>query len=163
MTKLGRKPDGEIAISKSHRVVATAMADGAGLNAGTDTWLVGRRRKPSPNRAAIRRVKRVAQRWFKKHGRTNPELAVIGGSIAACGHRRLRQRCLHPACPRCAHALQRLLVRVVRRYQAIQPGEAWVTVSIVLPPHDPAADPDFAATGAEDIGKMCANALRGDR
>lgn len=148
MTKLGRKPDSDIVISESHRVVATAMADGAGFNAGTDTWLVGRRRKPSPNRAAIRRVKRVAQRWFKKHGRTNPELAVIGSRIAACGRRRLRHRCLHPACPRCAHALQRLLVRVVRRYQASQPGEAWVTVSIVLPPHDPAADLDFASERA---------------
>ncbi len=147
MTKLIRATNQGIAISETNRVVATAMADGAGFNTGAETWLVGRHRKPSPNRAAIRHMKRRAHGWFKKHGKTNPDVAMMGARIAACGQRRLHHRCLHPACPRCAHALQRLLVRVVRRYHAGQPEEAWATISIVLPPHDPSADPDFVSEG----------------
>ena len=38
MPKLGRAPDREIAIPETHRVVAIAMAGGAGFNAGAVTW-----------------------------------------------------------------------------------------------------------------------------
>lgn len=147
MTKPVIKEGGPVALSPTKRVVATAMAAGAGYNTEAETWPIGggRHRKRSPNRAAIRVMSRCRRRWLRKHGRAHSDLAAVGKIISACGRGRLRCRCLHAACPRCAHALQRLLVRVVRRLSARTPKEGWVTVSIILPPLDPKGEIDFGA------------------
>lgn len=135
---------GPAALPTSDRIVA-AIAAGAGYNTGAVTWTTGKRRKPSPNRAAIRQAMSVLRRWLRKHGRTRPDLAAIGEIIAACGQRRLRDRCGHPACTRCGGALQSLLVRVLCAYLASRAGEPWMTVSIILPPMNPDGAIDFVA------------------
>ena len=130
----------------SEQVIAIAMAAGAGYNTGATVWPVGRRGKRSPNRAEIRALKSRRRRWLGKHGRSNPDLAAIGQTIELCGRSRLHHRCGHPGCPRCADALQRLLVRVVSRYHAARPrGETWVTVSIILPVEGGDGHIDFLA------------------
>lgn len=144
MSNRANEEGGPRAFPTSDPILA-ALAAGAGHNPRAVTWTTGKQHTPSPNRAAIRRVKRVRRRWLRKHGRTRPDLAAIGRLVAACGHRRLRDRCGHPACPRCALALQRLLVRVLRRYLAARPEEAWMTVSIILPVLDPDGDIDLRA------------------
>lgn len=145
-----RPSKGPAVLPETERAVATAMAAGAGYDAGAVTWAVGRgrRRKRSPNRAAIRALSRRRRRWLRKHGRAHPDLAAVGALIAACGRRRLRHRCRHPACPRCAHALQRLFVRAVHRLVVCGPGEVWSTVSIILPALDPDGVIDFGAERA---------------
>lgn len=146
MPKLGRAPKHEIAIPETDRVVATAMAAGAGYNTGAVIWTVGRghRRKRSPNRATIRARQSRLRRWLRKHGRTHPDLAAVGAIIARCGRVFQHHRCGHPACPRCAYALQSLLVRTVRRSLAQLPEEAWMIVSVILPPREASGDIDFA-------------------
>ncbi|TXM94967.1 hypothetical protein [Methylobacterium sp. WL116] len=138
-----------MALSLTDRVVATAMAAGAGYNTEAVTWPIGKahRRKRSPNRAEIRKAKRRRCRWLRKHGKTHPDLAVMAADVAACGHHRLRQRCLHPACLRCAPALQRFLVRVVRRLTASDAREAWMAVSVILRPLKPTGEFDFVEEG----------------
>ncbi|TXN73692.1 hypothetical protein [Methylobacterium sp. WL6] len=138
-----------MALSLTDRVVATAMAAGAGFDTGAVTWPVGRghRRKRSPNRATIRALKKRRFRWLRKHGQRHPDLTVMAAEIAACGRGRLRDRCLHPVCPRCAHAVQRLLVRTVSRFTASRPAEVWKIISIILPPLDPIGETDFRAEG----------------
>ncbi|KAB1077172.1 hypothetical protein [Methylobacterium soli] len=147
MPKLAPLPKDTIALPESARVVATEMATGAGYNTGAVAWIVGRgrRRKPSPNRAMIRARHGRLRRWFRKHSRAHDDLVAISSTVAACGQRRLRHRCRHPACPRCAHALQRLLVQVVHRCRVRYPSEAWVTMSIILPVLEPAGAIDFVA------------------
>lgn len=144
-TKLGRARKRHVALSVSDRAVATAMAAGAGFNTGAVVWPVGNRGKRSPNRAEIRRLRRILLRWLRKHGRTHPDLAAMHAVIAACGRHRLRDRCLHPACPRCATALQRLLVRTVSRFTNGHPEDVWITITIILPVLDSGGEPDFGA------------------
>lgn len=129
------KGGGPVALSSTERVVATAMAAGAGYNTEAVTWPIrkGHRCKRSPNRAEIRDQKSRRCRWLRKHGKAHPDLAVMAAEVAACGHYRLRQRCLHPACLRCTSALQRLFVRVTRRLTASDTQEAWMAVSVILP------------------------------
>lgn len=145
------KGGGPVALPTTERVVATAMAAGAGFNTGAVTWIIGRgkRRKRSPRRAEIRAMKSRRRRWLRKHGRAHPDLAALGQIIAGCRRRRLWRRCLHPACPDCAHALQRLLVRIVGRFTAREPEGAWVTMSIILPASGPAGEADFVGARAQ--------------
>lgn len=125
--------------------ITTAMAAGAGYNTGAVKWTTGRQHTPSPNRAAIRQAMRVRRRWLRKHGHARPDLAAIGNTIATCGHRRLRDRCGHPACPRCAGALQRLLVETVAHFLEVEgAGEPWMIVSVILPPRGASGDIEFA-------------------
>lgn len=147
MAERWTKGGGPVALPSTKGVVATAMAAGAGYNTEALTWLMGHgaRRKRSPNRAAIRLMSRQRRRSLRKHGKTHPDLAAVGENITACGRSRLSRRCLHPACPRCAHALQRLLVRVVHRLAAPTPKEGWVAVTIILPALNPGGEIDFQA------------------
>ncbi|MBB5756520.1 hypothetical protein HNR00_001218 [Methylorubrum rhodinum] len=136
-----------MALPTTERVIATAMAAGAGYNTGAVTWPVGRRGKRPPNRAEIRAQMRRRRRWLRKHGRADADLAALARIIAACGRHRLRDRCRHPACPRCAAALQRLFVHVTHRFTTSLAGQAWMTVSIILPVSDRDEGMDFVAYG----------------
>jgi hypothetical protein len=148
------KGGGPVALPTTERVVATAMAAGAGFNTGAVTWITGRgkRRKRSPRRAEIRALKSRRRRWLRKHGRAHPDLAAVGRIIAGCRRGRFWRRCLHPACPECAHALQRLLVRTVGSFTASEPKGAWVTMSVILPASGPDGEADFVA--ARDQAEM---------
>ena len=151
MVDRNTKGGGPLALPTTERAVATAMGAGAGFNTGAVTWIVGRgqRGKRSPRRAEIRIQKKRRCRWLRKHGRAHPDLAALGQIIAGCRRGRLQRRCLHPACPDCAHALQRLLVRTVGHLTAGGPKGAWVTVSIILPASRPNGEADFVGARAQ--------------
>lgn len=136
-----------MALPTTERVIATAMAAGAGYNTSAVTWPVGRHGKRPANRAEIRAQMRRRRRWLRKHGRADADLGAIAKIIAACGRHRLRDRCRHPACPRCAAALQRLIVHVTHRLTTRLAGQTWMTVSIILPTPDRDEGMDFVAHG----------------
>lgn len=133
--------------SISDCLVSTALAVGPAFNTRALTWPVGRRGGRSPTRAERRALKSRRRRWLRKHGRAHPDLAVIGATVESCRRGRLTNRCGHPACPDCADGLQRLFLDATCRFTSCQPGQAWMTVSIILPGPEPGEQPDFVAAG----------------
>lgn len=126
--------------------LAVCRQQGWGYGQRPVPWTIGKAGKPAPNRAARRRLKKKQQRWLRTHKKKHPELSSVAAKLASCGHKRMQDRCGHPACAWCAGAVQSLMVGVAYAFVLKQSARApWKTLSVILPPCDPAGEIDFKA------------------
>ncbi|MCG5249062.1 hypothetical protein [Methylorubrum extorquens] len=79
---------------------------------------------------------------LRKHAAGDPELLRIATALSRCNR---RHRCLHPACPQCGRALQRLLVRIIARFLKAHANLGpWRVLSVILPVRPGGTEIEFA-------------------
>jgi hypothetical protein len=138
-------PD-EPARRSADSLVRQMLRRGSGYGITGPTWREGKRQRPAARPRDVKLAARKLVKRLRKHGRNNPELRQLAAVLKGCNR---RHRCLHPACPQCGRAVQRLFVRALYRFiQAHENLGPWEMLSLILPPLNPAGDIDFATERA---------------
>ncbi len=119
---------------------------GSGYGIAGPTWREGKRQRPAARPRDVKAAARKLKKRLERNGGVDPELLNIAVELGNCDR---RHRCLHPACPQCGRAVQRLFVRALVRFlEANEHLGPWVMLSLILPPLDPGREIDFAAERA---------------
>ena len=125
---------------------------GNGYGVAGPTWAEGKKKRPPPRPRDAKAAARKLVKRLTKHAHGDPGVLRIAETLRGCSRRR---RCLHPACPKCGRALQRLLVRLILRFLTTYPELGpWVAVSIILPPSTANSAIDFDAERARYAGLL---------
>ncbi|WP_091951410.1 hypothetical protein [Methylorubrum salsuginis] len=104
---------------------------GQGYGIKGPTWRQGRNHRPPARPRDAKAAARKLTKRLRKHAAGDPELLRIAAQLRRCDR---RHRCLHPACPQCGRAVQRLMVRIIARFhKAHAELGPWRVLSIILP------------------------------
>ncbi|MCJ2007953.1 hypothetical protein [Methylobacterium sp. J-092] len=125
------------------RVLRGMLARGSGYGIAPPTWTLGKQERRADRPREVKKASRQVQKRLRKKRFCNAESLRLAAKLSRCDR---RHRCFSAACPQCARALQRVLVRILAPFLKERVGaELWGTLSIILPPTDPDAEIDFAA------------------
>ena len=115
---------------------------GQGYGIKGTTWRQGRKKRPPTRPRDVKAAARKLVKRLRKHAAGDPELLRIATALSRCNR---RHRCLHPACPQCGRAVQRLMVRTTGRFLHANPELGpWRVLSIILPVRPGATEIEFA-------------------
>ncbi|CAO4172010.1 hypothetical protein [Methylorubrum aminovorans] len=124
------------------RLLCAMLRRGQGYGVKGPTWRQGRKKRPPARPRDVKATARKLVKRLRKHAAGDPELLRIATALSRCNR---RHRCLHPACPQCGRALQRLLVRTTGRFLQAHPELGpWRVLSLILPVRPGATEIEFA-------------------
>lgn len=124
------------------RLLCAMLRRGQGYGIKGPTWRQGRKKRPPTRPRDVKAAARKLVKRLRKHAAGNPELLRIATALSRCNR---RHRCLHPACPQCGRALQRLMVRIIGRFLQAHPELGpWRVLSLILPVRPGATEIEFA-------------------
>lgn len=119
------------------------LARGSGYGIAPPTWTLGKQERPADRPRDVKMASCKVQKRLRKKAYCNVETLRLAVKLARCDR---RHRCFSAACPQCARALQRVLVRTFAPFLTERlDAQPWGTLSIILPPTNPDAEIDFAA------------------
>lgn len=114
---------------------------GQGYGIKGPNWRQGRDKRPPTRPRDVKAAARKLVKRLRKHAGDDPELLRIATALSRCNR---LHRCLHPACPQCGRALQRLMVRIIVRFlRAHAYLGPWRVLSIILPVRPGATEIDL--------------------
>ena len=124
------------------RRLRAMLRRGQGYGIKGTTWRQGRKKRPPTRPRDVKAAARKLVKRLRKHAAGDPELLRIATALSRCNR---RHRCLHPACPQCGRAVQRLMVRTTGRFLHANPELGpWRVLSIILPVRPGATEIEFA-------------------
>ena len=124
------------------RRLRAMLRRGQGYGIKGPTWRQGRKKRPPTRPRDVKAAARKLVKRLRKHAAGDPELLRIAAALSRCNR---QHRCLHPACPQCGRALQRLLVRIIARFlKAHADLGPWRVLSLILPVRSGGTEIEFA-------------------
>ncbi|MGA4551469.1 hypothetical protein [Methylorubrum aminovorans] len=124
------------------RLLCAMLRRGHGYGVKGPTWRQGPQQRPPTRPRDVKAAARKLVKRLRKHAAGDPELLRIATALSRCNR---RHRCLHPACPQCGRALQRLLVRIIARFLKAHANLGpWRVLSLILSARPGATENEFA-------------------
>lgn len=130
----------------AENLMQQALRRGGGYGIAAPSWREGKNQRPAKRPQDVKVSARKLVKFLKNNAAGSPQLLGTAAALHRCDR---RHRCLHPACPQCGRAVQRLFVRALVDFlDTHEDLGPWVMLSLVLPPLAPSGGIDFAAERA---------------